>query len=181
MTTKDQEKIKQEFVHLYIALRRKKENPDLPALCIRKIIFDDKQDLEILKLKLSKYPGIWRIHKTVNKRDCKKAMRILIHKLIDCPEKSSQITSLWKTCLLKPESRGERNFLLDFDGRNPMPMQDHLKKNGVNTTDFGKAVFTPNGVHFITKSFDIRILEDFKEVTVHRDGYLFISLYEVTV
>lgn len=167
---------KNEFLHLYLALRRKKDNPTLQPLCIRKICYDEK-DLNILMARIDQYDGVWRIHKTVNKRSCEKAAKLLMHKLIDNPSSCQQLESLWKTCLLKPESRAERNFLIDFDGKDATPMQDHLKKHGVNTIEFGKGFFTPNGVHFITKPFDIRILEDFKEVTVHRDGYVFVGMH----
>lgn len=175
---KNEDKINREFVHLYLALRRNKENPDLQPLCFRQIIIDDKLDLELLKTKINKHEGTWRIHKTVNKRDCKKAGKLLMHKLIDEPALYTKIPSLWKTCLMKPESRGERNFLIDFDfteNHDARPFQKFLFSKNI---DFLEHVFTPNGVHMVTKPFDIRIVEDFKEVTIHRDGYLFVELYE---
>jgi hypothetical protein len=177
---KNEDKIDKEFVHLYLALRRKKENPNLRQLCCRKIIYDAKHDLKILKVMISQWSGIWRIHKTVNKRDCKKAANFLMHKLIDEPRLCRYMESLWKTCLLKPQSRAERNFLLDFDGANVVPMQKYLFKKNINTTEICAPIHTPNGIHLITKPFDIRILEDFKEVTVHHDGYVFIELFEVS-
>lgn len=184
MTTKDQDKIKQDFVHLYIALRRKKENHDLTSSCIRQIITNDKLDLEILKLKISKRQGIWRIQKTVNKRDCNKAAKILMHKLIDCPEKYLQIPSLWKSCLLQPEARGERNFLIDYDVDN-----ENVEKVRFFFSDNSILCYaskrTPNGWHFITEpfdkklihDFDNKLMNDFNTVEIHTDGYIFKEIF----
>lgn len=179
---KNEDKINREFVHLYLALRRNKENPDLQPLCFRQIIIDDETDLEILKTKINKHEGTWRIHKTVNKRDCKKAGKLLMHKLIDEPALCTKIPSLWKTCLMKPEAKGERKFLLDIDNKNPSVLEEVLGKlrdhYDIAIAPYYKVTKTPNGYHMVVPTFDGRILNNLKEVTVHRDGYIFVELCE---
>jgi hypothetical protein len=44
--------------------------------------------LKLLEHKCNLLGGEWRIHKTVNARDTKKAMKWLQHKMIDNPEKA---------------------------------------------------------------------------------------------
>lgn len=170
-----------EFVHLYIALRRKKENPDLPALYFRQIIFNDEVDLKALKVRIDAEEGVWRIHKTVNKRDCKKAAKLLLHKLIDDPELATRIPSLWKTCLMQPKAKGDRMFLIDLDNKNILQARRVTKTLETIGIDFDSIGIkqTPNGFHMILPAFDSRVLSDFKDVTILKDGYVFLETYEV--
>jgi len=92
-----------ESMNTYIleAIRRNKDNPELSGkeLCVRQIVKDHKIDLLILKNKASLLgDGVWRIYRTVNLRDVKKAHTDLVHFLIDNPEKT-HIDSIWKSIL----------------------------------------------------------------------------------
>jgi len=65
----------EEYVHLYIALRRRKENQDGQERCFRQIIRDEVTDLNIIKQRIKKVGGVWRTHKTINKRCVKTAVK----------------------------------------------------------------------------------------------------------
>jgi hypothetical protein len=114
-------------------IRRKKDNPDSnkKEICFRHISAGTEnleKDIELLKsrIKLSGEPGVWRIYRTVNKRDVVKAKRAFVHQLIDIDdqgvfEKDEQgndfVSTLWKTVLCQPENKAERNFLVDVDSK----------------------------------------------------------------
>lgn len=88
-------------VDLLLAFARRKDGvPN--SKCIRTVIKDYALDLALLEAKLRVLGGIWRIHKTVNKRDTDKTRKWLIHKLIDNPEYAGCVDSLWRTALLQP-------------------------------------------------------------------------------
>lgn len=166
-----------EMVDVYMAFRRKKDNNSLASDCIRQIIRDPILDLGILKLKLKSRGGIWRIHKTVNKRSVSKAWRQLQHKIIDDPEIPYKLESAWKTVLLQPASRGERKFMLDIDTLEPDHLEllnSRLKDNNIQIIE---SFPSPNGYHFVTLPFDVRIVNDLHFVSIHRDGYVFLELF----
>lgn len=167
------------FVHLYVALRRKKDNPDLPQLCFRQIIVGSEEvALRELESRLQNTEGIWRIHKTINKRSTLKATQLLQHKLIDNFEDvAKRLISEWKTCLMVHSSKAERNILLDIDS------DEAFKKvySIINTNSYNVLYSTRSvsGFHVILKAEDIdtRLFSAIPDVTLQRDGYVFIKQY----
>lgn len=166
-----------EMYHIYIALRRKKENRELPELCFRQIIRDEELDIEMLRAKIKNIPGTWRIYKTVNARKVEPARKLLMKHLIDEPEKFVyRIDSLWKNCLLQKVCKGERNFMIDFD--------DNISK--VNLLKFldnrkithSEIIKTPNGWHIICPELDTRLLQGEENVEVKRDDIKFVELID---
>lgn len=166
-----------EQYHLYIALRRKKENRELQELCFRQIIRDDKIDLHIIREKVKLIPGVWRIYKTVNARKVEPARKILMKMLIDEPEKFQfRIDSLWKTCLLKKECKAERNFMIDVDvNEEPKHLLKILSDNDIIVDEFIK---TPNGWHIICQNLDTRLLQGMENIEVKRDAIKFVEKFE---
>jgi len=79
---------------MFLAIQRKKDNNNANKRIFRKIIYDFHSDLESLKVKCKSYGGIWRIYKTVNKRDMRKALHNFRHTIIDTDKTS--IESLWR-------------------------------------------------------------------------------------
>lgn len=171
---KTQDNYQNETVHLFLALRRKKENPELSSLCFREIIEHEETDLERLKLRCRTEGGIWRIHQTVNHRSISKATKILQHRLIDEPSITTKLVSFWKTCLLQKESKATKNFLLDVDSELAYIKTKEIIKN-LDCTLY--EVKTPNGYHIITKPFDTRLISNVEDVSVQKDGYVFLELY----
>ena len=163
-----------DMVHIYVAIRRKKENVE-KELCFRQIVRDDVLDLEVLRARIKKVPGIWRIYKTVNKRKVEPARRLLMKKLIDYPtEFQYRIDSLWKNCLLQKECKGERNFMLDIDTKDVPIELKKMVSYGEITVD--EVIETPNGYHYICPELDTRLLQGIEDVEVKRDDIKFIEL-----
>ena len=124
--------------------------------CIRTVIKDEELDLKMLEAKLKVFGGEWRIHKTVNARDVKKARIWLIKHLLDYPENASFVDSAWRTALLQPQCRVDNKFMLDIDTKDFLKLADIdliiKKSNGEILTRYE----TPNGYHYITNPFDTR-------------------------
>jgi hypothetical protein len=166
---------KTDSYHLYIALRRKKENRDLKELCLRQIIRDENLDLNLLKEKIKGKRGVWRIYKTVNKRLVNPALKIMMKMLIDEPDKFSyRIDSLWKNCLLKKECRKDRKFLVDIDNEvMPTEIEKLIDNRKINVEE---KIKTPNGWHLICKKLDTRLIRGIKDVGFKRDEIKFVEI-----
>jgi len=165
-----------EELDLFLAFARHKDGAIGTPKCIRTIIKDYDLDLAILESKLKIIGGVWRIHKTVNKRSTEKARIWLIHKLIDNPEYAGCVDSMWRTALLQPSCiSGKKRFLLDIDTLEEVELaiinSVILKSKGI----IEEKVRTPNGFHYITSSFDTREVLKLKNVGLIRDGYVFIK------
>ncbi len=172
MTNNREKRIFQENVHLYMGLQRTSKQGN--KNCIRIVIKDEELDLKILEAKLKVFGGEWRIHKTVNARNCEKARIWLIHHLIDFPENASFIDSAWRTALLQRECKAEKFFMLDIDSNKD---KDISTLNDI--LDYNKVVInvvqTPNGWHYITEKFDTREVCKLDYVTLLRDGYYYVK------
>jgi len=177
---KEKQELK-DSVHLYLALQREGTAKD--KKCIRQVIKDEALDLRILEAKCKVLGGKWRIHKTVNARDCEKARIILLKMLIDHPEKASVIDSEWRTVLMQRECRTTDLFMLDIDTQEPEKLEkiNKLWVDGFITIRY--TTKTPKGYHYICEPFDTRLLSNFDFITVLRDGYYFIEeiLWEGTI
>lgn len=165
-----------ESYHLYIALRRKKENRELKELCFRQIIRDEDMDLRILREKIRFIPGIWRIYKTVNARKVEPARRLLMKQLIDNPDHHEhRIDSLWKNCLLQRECKAEKNFMIDVVCED---IPDVIHNIILNSETESEMIKTPNGWHIICQNLDTRLLQGVENVEVKRDDIKFVELIE---
>ena len=174
-----------ETCHIYLALRRNKENPnmddDKPKV-MRRVIRDVMFDLEILRSNCKAVGGVWRIYQTVNARSFEKANKIFQHKLIDDIDKYYyRLDSLWKTCLLQKKSRAEKYFLIDLDNEYEYwHIKRWLERNKIILyRDFP----TPNGYHFITQPFNRNEFElEFpkqiysEQISISVDGYWFVEM-----
>lgn len=118
-----------------------------------------------------------RMYRTVNERDTEKVRVALQHYLIDHPELSlAKLDSLVASLATKPGTAKTKRFLLDYDSK------EHVKGFVANVAEcvggkeFVTCSRTPNGYAVVTdKGFDTRkLLEAWKDCTLHRDGLLFI-------
>jgi hypothetical protein len=168
-------------VDVLMAFSRTKDGQK--AKCLRQVVRDFETDLYIMECRVKRLGGKWRIHKTVNKRDTKKAMKWLQHKLLDFPEGAGFIDSLWRTALLQPECvYGEKKFMLDVDTKDANKLEQ-LEKTILNLDSKGfnnagvilEKIETENGWHYITKPFDTREVCKLDYVTLQRDGYVYIK------
>ncbi len=175
----DSERIhNKDYLHLLIAIRRKKENRDKTEYCIRRVIRDEEQDLKELETIIKGIPGTWRIYHTINMRDVDEAARQTISSLILHPENNSRIDSIWKTNLMRSVCKAEKKYLIDID----TDRESTYEKTKQLLIDKGvtilKDIKTPNGWHLVTEHFDTRIVQDLENVELHRDRYYFVKLVE---
>ncbi len=166
-----------EAYHLYVALRRTKENRGSQELCFRQIIKDEVLDLRILEERIKYITGTWRIYKTINKRKIEPARKLLMKFLIDDPERFEyRIDSLWKNCLLRKECKASKKFLIDIDCKYiPEEIAD-LIENKIIEVEHQTA--TPNGWHLVCQELDTRLLQGIENVEVKRDALVFVERFK---
>jgi len=172
---------KQDNLHLFIAIRRNKENKDGQELCCREIIYDEKTSLDILMARIRQHSGTWRIYKTVNARNIEKARLLLLMKLIENPENAYKVNTIWKTCLLQPKCRVENNLTWDIDGTITMTMIELIYKE--RNIVIKEIIKTPNGYNVITDICDTRLFnkeELKKEYKLDDFGYSRDGLKHIT-
>ena len=162
--------------YIYVALRRNKENK-LPSRC-HKIVSDgdNAKALKMLLAIVAGQEGVWRIYRSVNKRDLAKARKVLLHDLIENPENNlAGIGGLWKSIVMRPESKGERLWLIDIDTKDDVFIADvgrfllDIDRCPIENSD------TPNGIHLVVKPFDASKF-NFDNVEIKKDALLFLYL-----
>ena len=161
-----------ETVNLLLAFKRKSKGGGINNKCFRTIIRNYEDDLIMLENRCKLAGGRWRIHKTVNARDTKKAKIWMLHKLIETNQFDGCIDSLWRTALLQSECKAEKNFLFDVDTKDQTLIKDFeimIRDYLIQKTE------SPNGYHFITRPFDTREVCKLYYVTLIRDGYVFVK------
>lgn len=170
--------------YVYFAIRRQKENPGWNGTGPRVIREVDRHldTVSVLKDRTARIPGIWRIYRSVNRRDLMKTDIELAKVLIDRIHKPNiddkPVDKLWKSLLMQPRNKFERKYLVDFDSTNKELYNEII---GVlkpfEVIEMEKP--TPNGMHIICKPFDVRLMNDFPEVSVHKDGLLYMERYTI--
>jgi hypothetical protein len=167
-------------VHMFIALRRRKDNAEGKEICFRQICIDHYTDLECIRARIKKHIGNWRIHKTINLRSTESAMRLLMKNLIDDPSRHDRLMSEYKTALMRRESKSQRNILIDIDGEESNKTCISICRE-FDSLDFAYCTFkSPNGWHIVAENFDTRLMEKYPEVTLQRDGYYFVEKHKIT-
>lgn len=170
-------------VYVYEAIRRAKDNAEGDPYkngCFREVCWNGDEEETICRLieKTSRKPGVWRVYRTVNRRDVRKTQIELIKTLVDMVAGDNTTTkspeSLWKTLLCQPRNKAERRWLLDCDVDNPLPPA--ISSPLITVQEISK---TPNGWAFICAPFDPTkvSLPGFAEIK--KDALLFIKRYEV--
>lgn len=174
MSNNREKRIYQENVHLYLALQREGTAKD--KKCIRSVIKDDEEFcLKILEARCKVLGGQWRVHKTVNARNCEKARIILMKMLLDHPDKASVIDSEWRTALMQKECRVTNYFMLDVDTKDKSKIEDLTTWLFLSNAEVLFEVETPKGFHVITKPFDTRDVCRLDYLTLLRDGYHYVK------
>lgn len=177
-------RVVQDSVHVLLAMARPCHGEK--SACIRSVDKGRGDEIEMLESKLKVIGGYWRIHRTVNARDCEKARKWLICQLIHHPEKACYVDSEWRTALLQPEHiSGAKKFMLDIDTQEKecidkieSLISEHLydPKSGYERESLVlERIKTPKGWHYITYPFDTRKVCELPYVTLIRDGYYFIK------
>lgn len=174
MSNNRETRVNIESVHILLALQRDGSAKD--KKCLRQVIKDEEIDLKILEAKCMVMGGKWRIHRTVNARNCEMARKILIKNLIDYPEKAPSIDAEWRTALMQKECRVTNYFMLDVDTKDDSVLNQIIEIAEKQDRDIIiQVIESPKGRHIITKAFDTREVCNIPDVTLLRDGYHFIK------
>ena len=160
-------------VHLFVAIRRTKENPNLKEHCIRHIIRDYEKDLKIIKSICINNEGVYRIYKTVNPRSTEKAWKELQHKLIENPQLADRLESEGKTALLQPKCKADDKLLIDVDSVDSKFIT--YVTTMFDIEEFTEITLSPNGAHLIINRVDTRCLDGIENVEVKRDALVFVD------
>lgn len=173
-----EQRIKRDEVHILLAMRRRKENPEGRTLTVRHVCITDdfEKEAEVLKAKCrasSQAEGTWRINRTVNKRSTKKASLLLQHKLLDNPEMCEYLETAWKTCLLDSKCKVSRNLLVDIDTKDSDKLMNIYSELSFDKVKLIDQAETPNGFHLVCEVFDKRILDNIEDAEVKKDAYIF--------
>lgn len=180
---KNKDKLFQTEVNLLIALKRNKDNKtetqNPQELCFREICTDEPNDpsLAVIIERCRSHGGIWRIHKTVNRRSTYKAMDIIRHKYINNSHLITQcLPSEWKSALMSKDSKCTRNFLLDIDDINIVSeIKYYLKNKNIAILE---EIPTPNGYHIAVVKFDTKELlatYDNSQLEIKKDEYIYVK------
>ena len=169
------------MTYVYQAVRRKKENlTSSDSKQYWEIAcegYNEAALIETLKRRVAHKAGVWRIYKSVNKRDEVKSklmlLEILQRSLVY--EDKRRVEAMWRTVLMQPENKAERLFLLDVDHKdvNISRLLERVQR------PLERMVTTPNGFHVVVKPFDVRLVDDIENVEVKKDAFLFIEKFEV--
>ena len=172
-------------MYMLLALRRKKdpENEGLDALCRRHIV-DGTMDEAVAELKERCYqPGLWRIYRTVNKRDFTKAMKELqIEMIKDGDTFKHRISDKWKSLLMKPHNRAGKLWLVDIDTPDT-EVQAAITGSVALYTVIKEAVTTKNGRHLVVEPFDKRQFEEEHSsdvVEIKKDALIYVESFNNT-
>jgi hypothetical protein len=98
----------------------------------------------------------------------------------DFKDPLTRIDKLWYSCMMKPNARATKYFLLDIDTKDRDIIEDAIATVSDYTikdvgTELKLVQETRNGYHVITTPFDVRILEGFEEIEVKKDGLLYLG------
>jgi len=160
------------------AIRRTKENTNLTHRTMRIPTHNIERDLPLLRAMIKREEGVWRIYRSVNRRDINKTFLWMQHKMLDDVTNkyyADRVDKLWTKGLMQTEHKAERKYLVDIDTDSLFGQTliiEHLKQKGVAIIQI---INTPNGIHMVTYPFDVRFLEQFDDAEVKKDALLFIE------
>jgi hypothetical protein len=168
-------------VHVWVALRRRKDNPGMTELCHRIVCRDGTfegraEGLTIVKELLVRKDGKWRIYRSAAPRDTVKAQKALMIEIIKEPTRHlNSISSRWKSLLMKPQQASARVWLLDIDNISPVTKDrviEYVKERGSHLITTPRQ--SPNGWHIVVQPFDNRAFSQlFPDVEIKKDALLF--------
>ena len=175
-------------MYVYQAIRRTKENPVIEGTrIVREVLYEDIQTeaeiLDKLEARICGIPGIWRIYRSVNRRNPVLAKLELIETLtkqLVTPEAVSNKNpeSLWKDILMQPKNKASRLFLVDIDTKDYTVCNAVINSVGAEVV-VHKVVSTPNGYHVVCDPFNPERISNIANVSIKKDALLFISLLEI--
>lgn len=118
-----------------------------------------------------------RLYSSVNSRSIDKAVKLFNHKQLDLLDEQkekfySRINDSFSSCLMAPECRQTRHWLLDIDTKDTAETDKLIADNFIQV---GFRYETPNGWHYIVEPFDKRIADGIEYFTIIKDGLLLLN------
>ncbi len=118
-----------------------------------------------------------RLYSCVNERDLNKAISLFNHKQIDLIDDQKEkfycnIHDSFSSCLMKPENKLTKYFLLDVDSLNTFEVDMFIINNSINVI---LCYPSKNGWHYIVSPFNIKLAEGCKTFEVKKDALLLIN------
>lgn len=103
-----------------------------------------------------------------------------LHGKDDFHEPLMRLDKLWYSCMMKPNARATKYFLIDIDTKDDNVLQTvrDIINNWNMKGNISEILFeqeTRNGWHYVCRPFDVRILKSIKDVEVKTDGLLFLE------
>lgn len=184
-------------VYMLFAIARSKNNDGLTAkqqVVIREIV----RSLESLPHKLEKIKSAARlsnlnfyIYISVNARSVIKGYVNFKNKLTeyeshalfgkdDYKYQFSRLHKVWYSALMQPNSRATKYFLIDVDTKEMSVVAEVTAKIEKFTSkgyagEVKHVRPSRNGFHLVTNTFDPRILEGIQDVSIQKDGLLYLD------
>lgn len=123
-----------------------------------------------------------RLYSCLNDRKLDRAIQMFKHKQIDLKSDMKQkfysrINDSFSSCLMKPENRASKYFLLDIDSKDLSEVEDFVLREKISIANNYE---TKNGWHFIVLPFNVKLAEGYKTFTVNKDAMMLVHYMEAT-
>jgi len=174
-------------VRVLMLIDRSKQNSNKGSKrWINKIITTNPDEFDIATDKLVALqnhldnPDI-RLYSTVNARNMQKSIVTFKHKQLDLTEDNEcifykRINDSFCSCLMKPENKAERLFLIDVDTKDERVPLGWMTKN--REINMFYTYPTPNGSHIITEPFNPSLCDGIPDFEVKKDALMLLNWIE---
>ncbi len=117
-----------------------------------------------------------RLYSCINDRKIDKAINLFQHRQLDLLSDMkaafySRINDSFSSCLMKPENKNSKYFLLDVDSKEQEEVDDFIEQNNIQIKLWYE---TKNGWHFIVDPFNVTLADGAKTFTVNKDGLMLL-------
>ncbi len=180
-------KLEENDNYMLVAMRRKSpnkgENVEYEKVVHRRLVSGKMEsDLNKAAKDFAKMfenePGVWRMYRSVNRRDVQKALKALqVDLVLNGEVFAHKVDSVWKSVLMKPENKAERLFLVDVDTKDLETLEAVKTKLHEAKVLLKEVVETPNGFHLVTTPFNKTMVTQFENVEVKTDALLFMFTF----
>jgi hypothetical protein len=123
-----------------------------------------------------------RLYACLNDRKIDSAINLFKHKQIDLNADMKErfyakINDSFASCLMKPENRSSKYFMLDIDTKDNFEVDDFVAREKIQVLH---TYPTKNGWHYIVSPFNVKLAEGYKTFTVNRDAMLLLHYMEIS-
>lgn len=121
-----------------------------------------------------------RLYSCLNDRNIDKAINMFKHKQIDLLDDMklrfySKIIDSFASCLMKPENKLSKYFLLDIDQKDVSETENFISKHSLKVVHYYPS---KSGWHYIVEPFNVKLAETCKTFEVKKDALLLVNYLE---